>query len=196
MYFPSPSIMRCLNHSEVTKNFRKALISRRAKIPGQSALVQRVAVGVSSNGNSSSGKKFVLSGSVEKKGRITPVKFKNGPFFWHRNRGIKLTGFFGLEDVLGLQRKLRFVDTIGNQNLDYTVFLKLTKGMIGDSNYELELTGRDQNIDGEIKYFLDGRGKVGKDKIIVVGREIRKDYYEIKEKYGKTKVFTTVKVYD
>ncbi len=48
----------------------------------------------------------------------------------------------------------------------------------------------------EINYFLNGHGKIGKDKITVLGGSVKKDYYEINEKYGKAKIFTTVKVYD
>ena len=194
-YFPSPSVMRCLNHSEIPKEFRKAIIYRKAIIPNEGEVVQNITIGVGFQ--KGKGKKFLLKGSITKNnGEIVLMKTKGGPFFNEEMGGQKMPSFFGLEDLLGVQRKVQVRDTIGNQKLDYEVFLKTTKGMVGNANYNLELFGQDRSIKEEIKYFLDGKGKIGEDKIVISGRSLEKDYYEMNEKYGQVEVFTGVKVYD
>lgn len=192
LYFPSPSVMRCLNHSDIPKSFRKGIVTRSVKIPGEKEIEQTVTISVVSK---SGHKKFILRGNIKYNDDLFPIKLTKNPFFDPNAGGQKLSFLFGLEDILGLQKKIHVLTAFGNQKLDYEVFLKTTKGMIGKENYKLELFGQDKSIDGEVKYFLDGHGNIG-EKIINVTARGLKDYYEIKEQYGEAKVFTTVKVYD
>ena len=190
LYFPSPSVIRCLSHSDIPRVPRQANITRKIKIPGKKSIEQNITIGVHSSG-------FYFIGDTVVNGKTKPLKIKGGPFFNINEGGkVKLSFLFGLEDLIGLQRKIHIKDRIGNQVLDYEVFLKITKGMIGDADYNLELFGQDRVVNGETKYFLDGKGKLGKFYIIVSGKDIQKDHYEINERYGPVKVFTTVKVYD
>lgn len=192
LYFPSPPVMRCLNHSDIPKSFRKGIVTRSVKIPGEKEIEQTVTIGVSSKGGY---KKFILRGNIKYNDDLFPIKLTINPFFNPNAGGQKLSFLFGLEDILGLQKKVHVSEKLGNQKLDYEVFLKTTRGKIGNEKYKLELFGQDKSIDGQVKYFLDGKGTIGKDNITVTARGL-KDYYEIKEQYGKAEVFTTVKVYD
>ena len=46
VYFPSPSVMRCLNHSDIPRKLRKAFIYRKAKFSNNEEIEQSVTVGV------------------------------------------------------------------------------------------------------------------------------------------------------
>ena len=190
MYFPSPAVMRCLNHSEVPQKFRKAIISRQAKFPDKTEVVQNITIGTT-------GKKFVFNGNTIDKDEIKILEIKEGPYFGKNNGGkVKSSFLFGLESLIGLQKCVEIKDRIGDQNLNFETFLKTTKGMIGSANYNLELTGQDRSINGKLKYFLNGAGRIGDYKITVSAEDLQKDYYEISEHYGPVEVFTTVRVYD
>ena len=194
LYFPSPSVMRCLNHSNIPRTFRKGIVTRKIEIPHEGTLQETVTIGI--NSISKHKKRFILRGNIKSEKEIFTIKFKSYPFFNYSEQGEKIPAFFGFEDLLGLQRRIHLKDKIGNQNLDYEVFLKTTRGKIGKLKYELNLFGQDKSIEGMAVYFLDGKGKIGKYPITVTGKELQKDYYEINEKYGPVKVLTTVKVYD
>jgi len=191
-YFPSPATIRCLNHSNIPKSFRKGLVTRSINIPNEGNFEQTITIGVSSKGTQ---KKFVLKGNIRQDEEIVSMKLSKNPFFNSDFSRRKSSSLFGLEDILGLQKKVHVTDKIGNQILNYEVFLKTTKGMIGNEKYNLELFGQDKSINGQVKYFLDGKGIIGKDKITVTARGVS-DYYEIKEQYGEIEAFTIVKVYD
>ena len=68
--------------------------------------------------------------------------------------------------------------------------------MISNENYELELNGQDRVVNGKVRYFLEGGGKIGKNEITISGKDIKDDNYEISEKYGSVTVFTSVRVFD
>lgn len=194
-YFPSPPVMRCLVHSGIPGTFRKALVYRKVRFPGGEYVEQSVTIGVDSKQKNK--KRFVLSGNLLVKGKIIPIKINEGEFFdLKKGKKLKPDNLFGLEELIGLQRKVSVTDTIGNQELNYEVFLKTTKGKIGNQGYSLELFGQDKSINKQIKYFLRGKGNLGKDKISVIGKEIETDHYKLNEQYGKIKTFTTIQIYD
>jgi len=181
LYFPSPAIARCLNHSGIPESLRKAKIIRSIKFSNKEELTQNIEVSVLD-------KIFILGGDLidsEKENPYLSTDKKTNPGF-----------LFGLGDLIGLQRKVIVKDKIGTEKLDYETFLKVTKGKIGKKKYYLELYGEDKAQNGKIKYFLKGNGKLGKDKINIEGKSTDKDRYEIKEKYGEIEVFTIVEVYD
>lgn len=192
LYFPSPSVLRCLNHSNIPKEFHKAIISRLAKIPGSPDFKQNATLGVKVGPT----KKFIFRGNIIRGNEIVPVKIDPNVVFGLNKKGGKMPGFFGLEDILGLQRKIHIKDNFNGQSIDYEIFLRNTKGMIGNSNYTLDLFGQDKNVAGETRYFLSGQGKIGKHVITVRARDVEKDTYEIQEQYGPIKVITSVRVYD
>ncbi len=195
LYFPSPSVMRCLSHSGIPEEFRKALIHRKVRFSKDSELIQNISIGVESEKKSK--KKFTFSGNLIIMGEIIKQEINGGDFF-NLNKQEKVNpGFLGgLGKILGLQRKVHIKDKIGDLDLNYSTLLRNTKGMIGNAEYELELFGEDRVIKQGVKYILKGKGKIGEDKISVVGKEIAKDNYEIKEWYGPVEVYTTVRVYD
>lgn len=194
-YFPSPSVMRCLNHSEIPKRIRKAVIYRKINFPNEPQIEQNITISISPK--KSSGFRFSFKGNVVTKGEITPITIKGGPFFSLQEGGqIKPSFLFGLEDLIGVQRKIHIQDTFGNQNLNYEVFLRTTKGMIGNENYKLDLFGTEKTVNGKVTYTLNGKGNLGDYSISVAGIETGKDNYEIIENYGPAQVFTSVRVYD
>lgn len=196
LYFPSPPVMRCLTHSGLPKQFRKAEIKRTINIPGEgeSPFEQKVTIDVKDEKGM---KKFVITSSLVINGKDISFKAVGSEFFDLKNtEEVKPSFLFGLEDLLGLQRKIRVIHRIGNQDLNYEVFLKTTKGMISNENYELELNGQDRVVDGKVRYFLEGGGKIGKNDITISGKDIKDDNYEISEKYGSVTVFTSVRVFD
>lgn len=168
-YFPSPATARCLNHSGIPKKLRKAKISRIIKFPDKNELTQDIKVAISD-------------------------KNKN-PYF-ATSKEVKSGFLFGLEDLIGLQRKVHVKDKIGTQKLDYETFLKVTKGKIGDKKYYLELHGEDKVQDGKIRYFLKGHGMLSEYEIEVESKNTEKDHYEVNERYGPIEVFTRIEVYD
>lgn len=194
LYFPTPAILRCLNHSNIPKEFRKVIIQRQIKIPNVSTrLKQNILIGVRSSTKST----FVITGTITDGVEIIKLKIDPNKVFGLTSSGEKPIGFFGLEDLIGVQRRIRFKDTFGNQKLNYEVYLKTTKGKIGGKDYKLELFGQDKVQDGEVRYFLDGKGKLGEHTITVSARDTAvKDNYEIYEKYGPIEAFSTVSVYE
>ncbi len=195
LYFPSPAVMRCLNHSNIPMSFHKAFVYRRAKFPNKEEVTQSVTIGVNMNKK----KKFVFTGNISTKSEFIPVKLKGEIAFGTQNQKFNL-GLFGLEKLLGLQGKVHIKDKIGNQAVDYETFLKSTKGKIGDLKYTLELTGEDQEVgigsNRFLQYHLTGSGMLGNYNISVSGKDVKKDNYEIIEKYGPVEIFTTIRVYD
>ena len=189
-YFPSPSIMRCLNHSDIPRKFHKVSVYRKAIFPNKEEITESVLVGVNQKK-----KRFLFTGNIKTKSEFIPMKINGEIAFGVQNQGFNL-GLFGLENVLGLQGKVHVKDKIGNQKIDYETFLKSTKGKIGDQKYNLELTGEEQAIDNRTAYSLNGNGMLGDYDISVSGKDIKKDNYEIIEQYGPVEVFTTVRVYD
>lgn len=193
LYFPSPSIMRCLSHSSIPKNLRKALIYRRIIFPDEPVLEHNVLISI----DSKSKNKFVFTSTFVSKGEVIPTKIDGGPFFSLKNtKEVKPKSLFGLGDLVGLERRISVNDLLGDQKINFEVFLKGIKGKIGKESYTLELYGSDRGIDGEVRYFLTGTGKLGDKSVSVTGREINKDYYEISELIGEAEVFTLVRVYD
>ena len=189
-YFPSPSVMRCLNHSDIPRKFRKASVYRKAIFSNKEEITESVLVGADQKK-----RKFLFTGNIQTKSEFIPMKINGEIAFGIQNQGFNL-GLFGLENILGLQGKVHVKDKIGNQKIDYETFLKSTKGKIGDQKYNLELTGEDRAIDNRTAYFLNGNGMLGDYDILVSGKDIKKDSYEIFEKYGPVEIFTTVRVYD
>ena len=190
-YFPSPSVMRCLNHSDIPRKFRKASVYRKAIFSNKKEeITESVLVGADQKK-----RKFLFTGNIKTKSEFIPMQINGEIAFGVQNQGFNL-GLFGLENILGLQGKVHVKDKIGNQKIDYETFLKSTKGKIGDQKYSLELTGEDRAIDNRTAYFLNGNGMLGNYDISVSGKDIKKDSYEIVEKYGPVEVFTTVRVYD
>ena len=190
-YFPSPTVMRCLNHSDLPRSKRKAFMYREATFPGGKTVKQTITVGV--NGKN---KKFIFTGALRENSKLKIMRTDGGPFFKQGKKGPLPFSFFGLEDLIGVQRKVSIKGQIGSERLDYEVFLKTTKGMIGNLNYNLELTGEDRSENGEVKYFLSGKGKLGNDIVTLSGTSFYKDYYVINENFGAIKVYTTLRVYD
>ena len=189
-YFPSPGVMRCLNHSDIPRVLRKAVVYRHIKFPHEPNIEETITIGSTSS-------KFIFAANITKNREIIPFKIEGGPFFdLNKGGSIKPSFLFGLEDLVGIQRKIHIKDKFGNQDLDYEIFLKTTKGMIGNLDYGLELFGQDRAIKGVVKYFLSGKGQIGGDKISVSGREMEKDVYKLNEEYGQVKVITDIKVYD
>ena len=195
-YFPSPPIMRCLSHSNIPKTLKRALIYRRVEFSAKDYIEQNVTIDI--DPKIQNGSKFVLSGNLTHKGEIAHLKINEGQYFdFTKGEKLKPTLYlFGLDDLIGLQRKIHFMDVIGNQVLDYEVFLKATKGKIGKLDYTMELFGQDKGNKGSTRYFLEGEGKLGEDEISVNGEEKEKDYYELNEKYGPVEIFTIVKVFE
>ena len=191
VYFPSPAVMRCLNHSNIPMSFRKAFVYRKAKFPNKEEIEQSVTIGV----NRHKKEKFVFTGNITTKSELIPMKIKGEIPFGLENQKFSF-GLFGLENLLGLQGKAHIKDKIGNQIIDYETFLKSTKGKIGDLKYNLELTGEDRGLNDKVTYFLTGNGMLGNYEISVNGKDVKKDNYEIIEKYGPVEIFTTVRVYD
>ena len=189
-YFPPPAVMRGLNHSDIPMSFHKAFVYRRAKFPNKEEVTQSVTIGVDKHK-----KKFIFTGNINTKSEFIPIKLKGEIAFGTQNQKFNF-GLFGLEKLLGLQGKVHIKDKIGNQAVDYETFLKSTKGKIGNLKYNLELTGEDRGIDDRVTYILTGSGMLGNYDISVSGKDIKKDNYEIIEKYGPIEIFTTVRVYD
>ena len=189
-YFPPPSIMRCLNHSDVQKSFRKASIYRKVRFPDKEVVEQSVIIGADKRH-----KKFILTGNIKTKSEFIPLKIKGEISFGLVGQKFNF-GLFGLESFLGLQGKIHVKDKIGDQRVDYETFLKSTKGKIGDQSYNLELTGEDQVINNSLTYSLIGNGMLGTYDISVNGKDTKKDNYEIIEKYGPVEILTIIKVYD
>lgn len=180
-YFPSPAVMRCLNHSDIPQKLRKAKITRNIKFPDEKELMQNIEI-------TPLDEQFIFKGDlVEGK--------KENPYF-DRSKGIDPGFLFGLGELIGLQRKAYIKDKIGTQKLDYETFLKITKGKIGNKKYFLELSGKDKVIEGKSRYFLNGKGMLGEYEIKVEAKNTKIDQYEINEKYGPIEVFTTIEVYD
>ncbi len=195
LYFPSPSVMRCLNHSGIPRSFRKAFVYRKAKSPNKEEVAQSLTIGV----NMQKKKKLLFTGNISTKSKFVPMEIKGELSFGLENQKFNL-GLFGLENLLGLQGKTHIKDKIGNQIVNYETFLKSTKGKIGDQKYNLELNGEDRvggiGSDRSLQYLLTGTGMLGSYDISVNGKDTKKDNYEIIEKYGPVEIFTIVKVYD
>lgn len=187
-YFPSPVVMRCLNHSNIPRTLRKATIHKQVNFSKDQVIEENVTVGVNS--------KFVFAGSLIVDKEIIPLKVTGSSFFDLNSGKIKPSFLFGLEDLIGLQKRVHTKDMIGNQDLNYVTFLRETKGMVGNLNYKLDLFGEDRTIKDNLQYFLSGSGNLGENKVTINGRELEKDYYQIKEQYGPVEILTTVKVYD
>lgn len=195
-YFPSPAILRCLYHSDIPKKKRKAEIIRKAKIDGVEVIERAVVTPIKN--------KFFISILLEDKDLIIPLKLDNSHIFKNtkQSSGKKLNSFEllnplnALQELISLQKKVTIKDKIGNQKIEYSTYLKTTKGKVGNLNYNLELTGKDISSNGEIKYLLYGEGNLGNNTITVSGKEKAKDYYEINESYGPVKVFTSIRVYN
>lgn len=193
LYFPSPPVMRCLSHSDIPKNLRKALIYRKITFPDKDVLEHNILIGI----DSKSRNKFIFTSSFVDKGEIIRIETNGGPFFNRdTNNTTKTKSLFGLEDILDVGKKVTVNEMIGNQKISFEVFLRKAKGKIGTSNYNLELFGSDRKTGKDVKYFLNGEGKLGDKNILVRGQEINKDYYEINEVLGELEVFTWIRVYD
>ena len=192
-YFPQSPVLRCLNHSNVL-SFRKALIHRIVKIPDEGNIEQNITVGVKYKGKAPG--EFIIQGNIKRGDEIEVMKINPNVAFGFTKGGHLPKGLFGLEEILKLQPKLKIMDSLGGQQLDYEVFLKTTKGMIGNAKYNLELFGQDKIINGVIRYVLEGKGKIGSDEITVQGWDTGKDSYELNEKYGPIEISTTVRIYD
>ena len=194
-YFPSPGVMRCLNHSDIPRTLRKAYVHREINFIGQPTIEENITVTTNSMGGSSS--RFGFIGNVKTNGEISTLKINGGPFFDLSN-GSKANPLFlfRLENLVGVQRKIHILDMIGNQDLNFEVFLRTTKGMIGNLDYKLDLFGQDKVVNGAITYFLGGNGNIGESKIFVFGREVEKDSYYLREDYGRAKVITNIRIYD
>lgn len=192
-YFPSPATMRCLNHSEIPRKFKKGIIYRKVKIPNQGEIEQTITIGISTKGAK---KKFVLRGNIKTKDEILSLKPNANLFFNQTNTEKNIFPPIRLEDILGLSRKIRIKEKFGNQFLNYETFLKTTKGMIGNLDYKLELFGQDRATEGKVRYVLTGTGMLGAYNIIVSAQDIDTDSYLITEQYGPAQVVTTVRVYD
>ena len=193
-YFPPPGVLRCLNHSDIPKKFRKASIYRLIKISGKKNIEQSITVGIDYSGKTKKG--FLIKGNIKSKDEIVLMEINPILAFDSKSKGQKAKGLFGLEDLIGLQPKIIIMDNFYGHEINYEVFLRETKGMIGSANYKLDLFGQDKIIDGVIRYVLEGKGKIGNDEIMVQGWDTGKDSYELNEKYGPIEVSTTVKVYD
>lgn len=192
LYFPSPSIMRCLNHSNIPRDKRKIDITKEIEIPKEEIIKQTIKVRLNQDD-----KEFIFDTNTKQGNRLLLIKIDGGPFF-NVNKGgqIKPSFLFGLEDLIGIQRKIRIKDKVGNEIIDFETFLKRTRGKVGKQKYTLELFGQDRSEDGKVKYFLDGKGKIGEHEIVVTAKEIEKEQYVINETYGPVKLKTIVKVYD
>lgn len=215
LYFPSPALIRCLSHSKILETPRKTMIYRKIKYSDNTEFEQNIVIGINSEAKTES--KYIFAGNVMIDGEMFVLNIDGGPFF---NPGkdlkVKPEGLHELppkgesppkrirppadvlwqKELIVPQRKIKIDKKIGNQDLNYEIFMKSVFGMIGNLDYKLELTGKDKNIKGKTSYLLSGKGNLGKDKIVVQGTEIFKDYYELVEKYGKAEVLTTVRIYN
>lgn len=171
------------------------MIYRKIKYPDNTQFEQNISIGV--DPKVKEGSKFIFSGNVMVGEETLLDKVDGGSFFEVDNsQKVQPAGLFGLEELIGLQRKIKVDEKVGDQKLDYEIFMKNTKGMIGDANYGLELIGKDKAEKNKVTYLLSGKGNLGKEKITVKGVEVFKDYYELVERYGNAGVFTTIRVYD
>lgn len=193
-YFPSPATLRCLYHSDIPKKQRKAEIVRKAKIDGVD-IEERAVITIIKN-------KFFVSTSLIQSDLLIPLRLNNSHIFNTKSEEKKanpietLNPINALQQLASLQGKIIVKDKVGDQKIDYSTFLKSTKGKVGNSKYNLELTGKDVSSNGVIRYLLYGEGNLGNDTITVSAREKEKDYYEITETYGSTKVFTSIRVFN
>jgi hypothetical protein len=193
-YFPSPATLRCLNHSDLIKKNRKAEISRKAKIDGVDV---EETIFIHSSANKVKG-----TGSLTSKDLIVPLKINTGIF--NGSRKSKKASFSfddlnpinALQELVGIQKRITIKDKIGNQDLNYTTYLKKTKGKVGKDDYNIEITGQDIGRNGQLMYLISGTGNIGIDTITISGKEIEKDNYVLNEKYGNLKVFTKVTVFN
>lgn len=192
-YFPPPAVLRCLNHSEISKKPRKILVLRKAKFLNGQEIEQKIQIEPL---NSTKGKKqFSFKGVIKTKSKTIPLMINGEIAFGSQDQKFNL-GLFGLEDFLGLQGKVQIKDKIGNQKIDYETFLKSTKGKIGNQKYNLELNGQDSIVNKSFVYKLTGFGMLGKYDLSVDAKNSGKDSYEIVEKYGPVMIFTTVTIYN
>lgn len=193
-YFPSPAILRCLYHSDIPKKQRKAEIIRKAEIDGIN-IEERAVITIIRN-------KFFISVCLVDKDLIIPLRLNNSHIFNTKQAEKKINSLEtlnplnALQELASLQKKIVVKDKIGNQTIEYSSYLKTTKGKVGDLKYNLELTGEDIVSKGVVRYLLYGDGNLGNDTITVSGKEKDKDYYEINESYGPVKVFTSIRVYN
>ena len=191
-YFPSPPVMRCLNHSNVQGLYRKASVYRRATFPNKEVIEQSLVIGVNK-----AHKKFIFTGSIKTKSELIPMKIRGEIPFGLTGQKFDF-GLFGLDNLLGLQKKIHVKDKIGDQRVDYETFLKSTKGRIGNQEYILTLHGEEKvgTLDQSLRYHLTGAGMLGNYNILVNAKDTTKDNYELIEKYGPVEIFTIIKVYD
>jgi len=193
-YFPSPATLRCLNHSNLIKKNRKAEISRKARIDG---LDVEETIFIFSSGNKAKG-----TGSLTSKDLIVPLKINTG-IFSGSGKSQKTSFSFddlnpinALQELVGVQKRITIKDKMGNQDLNYTTYLKKTKGKVGKEDYNIEITGQDIGRNGQVLYLISGNGNIGIDTITISGKETEKDSYVLNERYGNLKVFTKVTVFN
>ena len=82
LYFPSPPVMRCLTHSGLPKQFRKAEIKRTINIPGEEPFEQKVTIDVKDEKGI---KKFVITSSLVINGKDISFKAVGSEFFDLKN---------------------------------------------------------------------------------------------------------------
>ena len=188
-YFPSPQVVRCLIHSGIPKDLRKAQVVKKVKLENGEEIIQSIVVGVNK------GENFIFSGSISSNSGIIPFKINGQLAFGKKAEGFNF-GLFGIEKLLGLQGKVSYKDKIGNQEVKYETYLKSTKGKVGNQNYVLELDGKDLVVNGMVEYLLIGSGMIGEYKLSVNGKSTEEDQYLLSEEYGPLKALTTIKVYE
>lgn len=192
-YFPSPAILRCLHHSEISKKPRKVLILRKAKFLSGHEIEQRIQI--LPRNSLKAKKRFSFTGTIKTKSNPMLIMQSGEITLGLQDQKFNL-GLFGLEEFLGLQGKVQIKDKIGNQKIDYETFLKSTKGKIGNQKYNLELNGQDSIVNKNFVYKLTGFGMLGKYNLSVDAKSLGNDSYEIVEKYGPVMIFTTVTIND
>ncbi len=195
-------LLRALTNSDYPKNIRKAHFERltytscEEKTGKCSGLIEKMTIDIELE------KTGLLSRRAIAKGKINDLDFEysNDMKFRFTKRGTQIIR----STIEGMPYINLDIDTDGNEKTNdvegsllgkkvkYHTKYRTTAGSIGGYPYKIYVSGiRDKQT---FQISLDG--SIGQYKITGHGEEVKKDYYEITEKYGPLTMKSTVKVFD